>query len=38
MKVAIIFGSKSDSEIMKGAAKALKEFNIEYKAFYPFSS
>ncbi|KAJ50575.1 5-(carboxyamino)imidazole ribonucleotide mutase [Clostridium tetanomorphum] len=33
MKVAIIFGSKSDSEIMKGAAKALKEFNIEYKAF-----
>jgi 5-(carboxyamino)imidazole ribonucleotide mutase len=32
MKVAIIFGSKSDSEIMKGAATALKEFGIEYKA------
>lgn len=33
MKVAIIFGSKSDTEKMKGAANALKEFNIEYKAF-----
>lgn len=33
MKVAIIFGSKSDSEVMKGAAKALKEFNIEYEAY-----
>lgn len=33
MKVAIIFGSKSDSEVMKGAAKALKEFEIEYEAF-----
>lgn len=33
MKVAIIFGSKSDKDIMKGAAEALKEFNIEYKAF-----
>lgn len=33
MKVAIIFGSKSDTEKMKGAADALKEFNIEYKAF-----
>ena len=33
MKVAIFFGSKSDTEIMKGAAKALKEFGIEYKAF-----
>lgn len=33
MKVAIIFGSKSDIEKMKGAAKALKEFNIEYQAF-----
>ncbi|ENK1242857.1 5-(carboxyamino)imidazole ribonucleotide mutase [Clostridium sporogenes] len=32
MKVAIIFGSKSDTDKMKGAAKALKEFNIEYKA------
>lgn len=33
MKVAIVFGSKSDKDIMKGAAEALKEFNIEYKAF-----
>lgn len=33
MKVAIIFGSKSDIEKMKGAAKALKEFNIDYEAF-----
>lgn len=33
MKVAIIFGSKSDTEKMKGAADALKEFNIEYKAY-----
>lgn len=33
MKVAIIFGSKSDIEKMKGAADALKEFNIEYKAY-----
>lgn len=32
MKVAIIFGSKSDSNIMKGAADALKEFSIEYRA------
>lgn len=32
MKVAIIFGSKSDTEKMKGAAVALKEFEIEYKA------
>lgn len=30
MKVAIIFGSKSDSEVMKGAATALKEFDVEY--------
>lgn len=30
MKVAIIFGSKSDKEIMRGAANALKEFGIEY--------
>lgn len=30
MKAAIIFGSKSDSEVMKGAALALKEFDIEY--------
>lgn len=33
MKVAIFFGSKSDIDIMKGAANALNEFNIEYKAF-----
>ncbi|MCR1933793.1 5-(carboxyamino)imidazole ribonucleotide mutase [Clostridium tepidum] len=33
MKVAIIFGSKSDTDKMKGATKALKEFNIEYKAY-----
>lgn len=32
MKVAIIFGSKSDINTMKGAVDALKEFNIEYKA------
>ncbi len=33
MKVAIIFGSKSDIDKMKGAADALKEFNIEYTGF-----
>ena len=33
MKVAIFFGSKSDIDVMKGAANALKEFNIEYKAY-----
>ena len=33
MKVAIFFGSKSDIEVMKGAANALKEFGIEYKAY-----
>lgn len=33
MKVAIIFGSKSDMNIMKGAADALNEFGVEYKAF-----
>lgn len=32
MKVAIIFGSKSDVDKMKGAANALKEFGIEYSA------
>ncbi|WP_461205831.1 5-(carboxyamino)imidazole ribonucleotide mutase [Clostridium sp. DL1XJH146] len=32
MKVAIIFGSKSDIEKMKGAAKVLKEFGVEYEA------
>jgi 5-(carboxyamino)imidazole ribonucleotide mutase len=33
MKVAIIFGSKSDKDIMKGAVDALKEFNVKYKVF-----
>jgi 5-(carboxyamino)imidazole ribonucleotide mutase len=33
MKVAIIFGSKSDKDIMKGAAQALKEFDVEYQAY-----
>lgn len=33
MKVAIFFGSKSDTETMRGAANALKEFEVEYKAF-----
>lgn len=33
MKVAIIFGSKSDTEKMKGAADALKEFGVEYRAY-----
>lgn len=32
MKVAIIFGSMSDKDTMKGAAQALKEFGIEYRA------
>lgn len=30
MKVAIIFGSKSDVDVMRGAGKCLKEFNVEY--------
>lgn len=33
MKTAIIFGSKSDREVMKGAAGVLLEFGVEYKAF-----
>lgn len=33
MKVAIFFGSKSDTESMRGAANALKEFGVSYKAF-----
>ena len=33
MKVAIIFGSKSDTNVMKGAAKALNEYGISYKAY-----
>jgi 5-(carboxyamino)imidazole ribonucleotide mutase len=32
MKVAIIFGSKSDIEVMKGAAKCMREFGIEFEA------
>jgi 5-(carboxyamino)imidazole ribonucleotide mutase len=32
MKVAIIFGSKSDKDIMRGAANALREFEVEYSA------
>jgi len=32
MKVAIIFGSKSDTEVMRGAAKCLREFNIPFQA------
>ena len=32
-KVAIFFGSKSDTETMKKAASVLKEFGVEYKAF-----
>ena len=32
MKVAIIFGSKSDTDKMRGAAKCLKEFGIDYSA------
>lgn len=33
MKVAIIFGSKSDTDVMKGAANALNEYGVSYKAF-----
>ena len=33
MKVAIFFGSKSDTEVMRDAANCLKEFGVEYKAF-----
>ncbi|MBP9478240.1 MAG: 5-(carboxyamino)imidazole ribonucleotide mutase [Sebaldella sp.] len=32
MKAAIIFGSKSDTEKMRGAAKCFKEFGVEYEA------
>jgi len=31
MKVGIIFGSKSDKDIMKNAAVALKEFEVDYE-------
>jgi 5-(carboxyamino)imidazole ribonucleotide mutase len=33
MKVAIFFGSKSDIEVMRGAATILKEFGIDYESF-----
>ncbi len=33
MKVAIFFGSKSDTDTMKKAVPILKEFGVEYKAF-----
>ncbi len=33
MKGAIIFGSKSDREKMKGAADCFNEFGIEYRAY-----
>ena len=32
MKVGIIFGSKSDVDVMKGAADCLKKFGVEYSA------
>ncbi|MEW8995347.1 5-(carboxyamino)imidazole ribonucleotide mutase [Clostridium sp.] len=33
MKVAIIFGSKSDTDVMRGAAKCLREFDIPFEAY-----
>lgn len=33
MKVAIFFGSKSDTETMKKAADVLNEFGVDYKAY-----
>lgn len=33
MKVTIVFGSKSDTDKMKGAAKVLREFNISYEVY-----
>ena len=33
MKVAIFFGSQSDTEKMRGAANCLKEFGIGYEAY-----
>ena len=33
MKVAIFFGSKSDTETMKKAADVLREFGVDYKAY-----
>jgi 5-(carboxyamino)imidazole ribonucleotide mutase len=33
MKVTILFGSKSDTEIMKKAASVLKEFGVDYSSY-----
>ena len=33
MKVTILFGSKSDTEIMKKAAAVLKEFGVDYSSY-----
>lgn len=33
MKVGIFFGSKSDTDVMKGAGNCLREFGIEFKAY-----
>lgn len=33
MKVAIFFGSKSDTETMRKAADVLKDFGVDYKAY-----
>ena len=33
MKVAIFFGSKSDTDTMKKAADVLREFGVDYKAY-----
>lgn len=33
MKVTILFGSKSDTDIMKKAADVLKTFGVEYSSF-----
>ena len=33
MKVAIFFGSKSDTETMKKASSVLADFGVDYRAF-----
>ncbi|AYE33281.1 5-(carboxyamino)imidazole ribonucleotide mutase [Clostridium septicum] len=33
MKVAIFLGSKSDTEVMRGAANCLREFGVSYEAY-----
>ena len=33
MKVAVFFGSKSDTETMKKAAPVLRQFGVEYEAY-----